>query len=194
MLALKLLAALGALLIAGVVARVALGPEVKEYRSPSHSMAPTVEADEKVMANFAAYQGGAPRLGDVVLVEAPANGIECRTRPPAGEMCAAPPAGLTDIKYIRRVVGLPGDRLSLERGHVTRNGRPFDEPYAATCREDYCDYPKTITVPAGHYFTLGDNRGASDDSRFWGPVPRKAVLARVDDCAPVIRLACHAKR
>jgi signal peptidase I len=191
MLALKILGALTTVLVAAVVARIVLGPEVRMYRVPSQSMAPTVGAGEKVMANFAAYDGRAPRLGDVVLVEAPAEDAECPTTPPAGEMCAVPAANLGAVEYVRRVVGLPGDRLSLEAGRLVRNGRPLDEPYARSCADDSCDFPKPITVPRGSYYALGDNRGASFDSRFWGPVPRKAVIARVDDCAPVIRLFCQ---
>jgi len=82
----------------------------------------------------------------------------------------------------------------MAHGRITRNGRPLDEPYTASCDGEACDYPKPITVPPGFYFALGDNRGSSDDSRFWGPVPRNGVLAPVDDCAPLIRLFCHAKR
>src|SRR3954451_4581384 len=198
MLALKAMAVLGAVLILSVVARFVLGPEVKEYRARSQSMAPTVGTNETVMANFAAYRRRAPRLGDVVVVQAPlesASGTaECRKAPPAGQMCALPPGSLGDVRYIRRIVGVPGDRLSLEHGHVVRNGRALDEPYAHPCVDDYCDFPKPITVPSGSYFALGDNRGESYDSRFSGPLPRRAVLARVDDCTPVIRLSCHARR
>jgi signal peptidase I len=193
MLAVKLLGVLALAAVAAVVARVVLGPEVKMYRVPSQSMVPTVAVGEKVTANFGAYAGGAPRFGDVVLVEAPGETAECLAAPAAGEMCAVPAAGPAATKYVRRIVGLPGDRLSLENGRVVRNGRPLDEPYVRSCTDDYCEFPKPITVPPGSYYALGDNRGASNDSRFSGPVPRKAVLARVDDCAPVIRLFCHAR-
>jgi signal peptidase I len=193
MLALKLLGILLTAVVAATVARIVLGPEVRMYRLPSASMAPTVPAGGKVLANFAAYDGTAPRLGDVVLVDAPADGTECRTAPARGQMCAVPPSAFTETKYVRRIVGLPGDQLSLQDGRVVRNGRPLDEPFAHPCA-DSCDFPRAITVPAGAYYALGDNRGASFDSRFWGPVPRKEVLARVDDCAPVIRLICRAKR
>jgi len=193
MLAVKALAVLGAILIVGFVARFAFGPEVKPYRVPSESMAPTVAAGAKVTANFEAYDGKTPRLGDVVVVAGPGDGAECRTAPADGAMCAVPPDGNGPVRYVRRIVGLPGDKLALERGRIVRNGRALDEPFAHPCA-DYCDFPRAITVPAGSYYALGDNRAASFDSRFWGPVPRKAVLARVDDCAPVIRLACHAKR
>jgi signal peptidase I len=193
MLALKALALLfGTAVIAALAARILLGPDVKTYRVPSQSMAPTVPRGEKVTANFGAYDGRGPRLGDVVVVAARGEDGECPTAPAAGKMCAAPAAG-GDVRYVRRIVGLPGDRLSLEEGRLVRNGRPLDEPYARACGDDYCDFPKPITVPRGSYYALGDNRGASFDSRFSGPVPRRAVLARVDDCAPVIRLFCHAK-
>jgi signal peptidase I len=145
-----------------------------------------------VTANFGAYDGTAPRLGDLVLVAAPGEDAECATAPARGEMCAVPPTDRGDVKYVRRIVGLPGDRLSLQGGRVIRNGRPLDEPFAHSCA-DFCDFPRAITVPPGAYYALGDNRGASFDSRFSGPVPRKRVIARVDDCAPVIRMFCHAK-
>jgi signal peptidase I len=193
MLAVKLLGVLTLALVAAVAARVVLGPEVKTYRVPSQSMVPTVGVGEKVMANFGAYDGRAPGFGDVVLVEAPGETAECPAAPAAGEMCAVAPAAPAATRYVRRIVGLPGDRLSLEDGRVVRNGRPLDEPYARSCSDDYCEFPKPITVPPGSYYALGDNRGASNDSRFSGPVPRKAVLARVVDCAPVVRLFCRAK-
>jgi signal peptidase I len=45
-----------------------------------------------------------------------------------------------------------------------------------------CTFMRAITIPPDHWFMLGDNRGASDDSRFWGPVPTRAIIGRVDDC------------
>src|SRR3954468_20127828 len=196
MLVLKALAVLGALIIAAVVGRVVLGPEVKMYRVPSEAMVPTIQVGDRVVGNFAAYDDDAPKVGDIVIVHPPAGAESdsmCAVQPEAGGMCAKPTSEIADVNFIKRVVGLPGDKLSLKAGRVVRNGRPLDEPYAAPCQGESCDFPKPITVPAGHYFTLGDNRGSSDDSRFWGPVPLKAVIARVDDCAPLIRLFCHAK-
>jgi signal peptidase I len=106
---------------------------------------------------------------------------------------------------IKRVIGIPGDRIRIEDDHVTVNGSPLDEPYAAyepaaanAFRDNfparvYTDpninpewwremqkltHDGALVVPAGEYFMLGDNRNHSDDSRFWGLVPRQAIIAR----------------
>ena len=106
---------------------------------------------------------------------------------------------------IKRVVGLPGDRIRINGGKVEVNGMPLDEPYAAfepaavrpfgdnfpsrvytdpNINPDWWREMQTLTrngelvVPAGMYFMLGDNRNHSEDSRFWGLVPRQAIIAR----------------
>jgi signal peptidase I len=106
---------------------------------------------------------------------------------------------------IKRVVGLPGDRLRIESGHVFLNGKPLDEPYVSfepaqpnSFRDNFPARSYTdpevdpdwwrqlqsltkdgeLVVPPGEYFVLGDNRNHSMDSRFWGLVPRQAIVAR----------------
>jgi signal peptidase I len=70
----------------------------------------------------------------------------------------------------------------------------MSEPYIAPCAGLGCDFPRPMTVPPGTYYMLGDNRGASDDSRFWGPVPGRAIVARVDRCIPQPRIGCPRRR
>jgi len=106
---------------------------------------------------------------------------------------------------VKRVVGIPGDRLRIEDGRVMVNGQPQDEPYAAfepaasnPFRDDFPAKVYTdpevdpgwwrqmqsltrdgdLVVPQGEYFVLGDNRNHSKDSRFWGFVPRSQIVAR----------------
>jgi signal peptidase I len=75
---------------------------------------------------------------------------------------------------------LHGDRISLVNGHVIRNGVREREPYTAACGTDpSCNFRTPVVIPQGDYFTMGDNRGASDDGRFWGPVRKSWILGKV---------------
>jgi signal peptidase I len=77
------------------------------------------------------------------------------------------------------VVGLPGDRLQILDGHVYRDGVREKDAYIEPCTgSDACSFPVTITVPRGDYYMMGDNRGQSDDSRFWGPIPKSWIIGK----------------
>jgi signal peptidase I len=79
--------------------------------------------------------------------------------------------------FVKRIVGMPGDTIEIRHGHVIRNGKPAHEPFAQTCESAACNLGP-ITIPHGSYFMMGDNRGNSEDSRFWGPLPEKWIIGQ----------------
>jgi signal peptidase I len=152
---------------------------VKPYRIPSQSMEPTLTVGQRVLTNRLIDH---PSVGDVVVFHPPvgADPMICAARNQGeghSEPCDKPTPGESSQTFIKRVVGGPGDRISIVGGHVIRNGKRESDAYIRQCGNGgFCNFPKTITIPPGHYFMMGDNRGESDDSRFWGPVPDKWVI------------------
>jgi signal peptidase I len=79
--------------------------------------------------------------------------------------------------YIKRVVGLPGDRVEIRAGVVYVNARALREPYVPEEFRDLGTYP-LVVVPEERYYVLGDHRSSSNDSRIWGPVPKEAIYGK----------------
>jgi signal peptidase I len=79
--------------------------------------------------------------------------------------------------YIKRVIGLPGDMVEIDRGQVMVNGKPLPESYVPDEYRDRTSYPAR-PVPADNYFVLGDHRSSSNDSRNWGYVDRKYIYGK----------------
>jgi signal peptidase I len=134
-----------------------------------------------VLVNRLAYAfGGSPARGDIVVFHPPTS-LTCRINVPSTEPC--PVAGLKPASdyFVKRVIGLPGDHLWIEDGHPVINGHELtNEPYITPCVDSTsCEMPHVITIPRGEYFMMGDNRGDSDDSRYWGPVPRSWIIGEV---------------
>ncbi len=154
---------------------------VKPYRIPSGSMLPTLHINQRVLTNRLISH---PSVGDIVVFHPPhgadlGNGICADPNAGGGHSAACDASTPTQSSqtFIKRVVGGPGDRISIAGGHVTRNGVREKDPYIIDCGGGpNCNFRKTIVVPPGDYFMMGDNRGASDDSRFWGPVPNQWVI------------------
>ena len=93
------------------------------------------------------------------------------------QACALPVPRRSKVNFIKRVVAGPGDHIRILNGHVIRNGKPEKDGYIRPCAPgDDCTLQREITIPKGMWFMMGDNRGASDDSRFWGPVPKKWII------------------
>jgi signal peptidase I len=172
--------------IVAVALGLALGIQallVKPYRIPSESMVPTLEVGQRVLVNRIGKRFSDPSVGDVVVFHPPAGSESdtCGNRNIGEDQpCDRPTKARADVNFIKRVVAGPGDTIAVRNGHVIRNGREVDEPYISdTCDGDVgrgCNLPEAIRVPAGHWFMMGDNRGESDDSRFWGSVPEDWVI------------------
>jgi len=153
---------------------------VKPYRIPSGSMLPTLDINQRVLVNRIGARFGDPEVGDIVVFHPPEGaerGNVCGEPKPDSQVCAVPTDERADVNFIKRVVAGPGDRLAIRNGHVILNGERQQEDFILPCGGgDDCDFPREVTVPADHYFMMGDNRGESDDSRFWGPVPRDWII------------------
>jgi len=143
---------------------------VKPYRIPTGSMEPTLDVGDRVLVNRLVYRFHGPHRGDIIVFHPPGHGDEA-VRGARSE------AGVT---YIKRVIGLPGETLQITGGIVTvckpagQNCHSLKEPYT----EGSLTAPRygPFTVPQGDYFVMGDNRGDSLDSRYWGPLPRRNII------------------
>jgi signal peptidase I len=156
---------------------------------PSEGMVPTLSIGDSILVDQDAYRRARPRVGDIVVLQPPAGAESqrpCARRPPPGQACAVATRRVADVRFVKRIVALPGDRISIRDGSVIRNGRRAREDFVVPCRpqDADCDFPRTFTVPRGRYYTLGDNRPASDDSRFWGPVTASQIVGRVTRLGP----------
>jgi len=163
---------------------------VKPYQIPSQSMEPTLDVGQRVLVNRFLYHFTDPSIGDIVVFHPPAGadggntecGISVKGQEPinVGMPCPKPTPEESSQNFIKRIVAGPGDTLSVKDGHPVVNGvEKTDEPYTRPCGGgDACNLPKAITIPPGDYFMMGDNRGESDDSRFWGPVPRSWIIGK----------------
>jgi signal peptidase I len=175
----------------------ALHQHVGQYQVTSSSMEPTLQVGERI----AASSSGALAIGDIVVFHPPTGAR--RSDPVCGvsgegggstQPCGAPVPQASSAIFVKRVVAGPGDLVAIVDGHVIRNGARESDPYIAPCRiGEPCNFPTPVRVPAGEYYLLGDNRGVSDDSRFWGPVPRAWIIGTMVRCS-WLDTFCHAVR
>ncbi len=124
------------------------------------SMQPRIEDNERILVNKFIYRFQGVERGDVVVFYYP--------RDPS-------------VSYIKRVIGLPGDRVEIRAGSVYVNAEPVPEPYLLPDYRDHYDMPET-TVERGHYFVMGDHRSSSMDSRSFGSVPEKYIYGKASFC------------
>jgi signal peptidase I len=136
---------------------------LQAFYIPSPSMVPTLDVGDRVLVNKLSYHVHDIHRGDIVVFK----------RPPLE----------ADVKIkdlIKRVVALPGETIEARDGHLLIDGRVLNEPYlsneAKAAMSAVTLAPQK--VPAGHYFVMGDNRGNSKDSRFFGPIAKKLIVGR----------------
>ncbi len=178
LLELAVIIAVAVLLAVGIQAVV-----VKPYKIPSGSMEPTLKIGQRVLVNRLAERLNGPHVGEIVVFHPPQGAREQRCGPThyevtaGGAACDQTNPEESGENFIKRVVAGPGDTITIREGHVYRNGVREHDPYIAPCGSDRaCNFLTPIKVPAGHWFMMGDNRGESDDSRFWGPVPSSWII------------------
>jgi len=128
---------------------------------PSESMLPTLEVNDRIIVEKMTYRFDSPERGDIVVFW-PTERLR-RDNP-----------SLKDA-FIKRVIGLPGDKVEVRSGQVYVNDQPIEENYIA--EPPGYDWSPEM-VPADQYLVLGDNRNNSYDSHFWGYVPRENIIGR----------------
>jgi signal peptidase I len=161
---------------------------VKPYRIPSGSMEPTLHINQRVLVDRIGSHFSSPAVGNIVVFHPPKTYAAGCANPRQGENqagqdgsqpCDVAGSQASSETFIKRVVGVPGDRIQIRGGHVIRNGVREKDTYIDQCGAGgACTFSGTITVPKDEYYMMGDNRGASDDSRFWGPVPKSWIIGK----------------
>ena len=154
---------------------------VNPYRIPSASMEPTLHcagpmtgceagSSDRVLVNRFIYHFRDPKRKEIVVFNAPQRaGLDC---------------GQSGV-YIKRVIGVPGDRWEERNGYVYIDGKRLDEPYIQPARRDHKTLrlddllPNATVIPKDRYLMMGDNRAESCDSRRWGLVPRRNLIGEV---------------
>jgi signal peptidase I len=147
---------------------------VQTFYIPSGSMEPTLQIGDRILVNKLSYHLHGVDRGDIVVF----------SRPPA-ENCGGPE--VNDL--VKRVIGLPGDLLSLSHHYVYVNGKRLDETWLPASEQGQTfpgpgtnsfNLAHAYRVPANDYFVMGDNRTDSCDSRYWGPINRSLIVGKVE--------------
>lgn len=159
---------------------------VKPYEIPSPSMVPTLRIGQRILVDRVGMHFSSPHVGDIYVFHPPVS--ETCANPSEGENtdgqdgaapCDVAQTHESSQTYVKRVVGLPGDRLTIRDGLVYRNGHREDSSFTVPCDgAGECNFRASITVPRGDYYMMGDNRPDSLDSRYWGPVPKAWLIGK----------------
>jgi len=129
---------------------------------PSGSMEPTLQIGDRIVVSKLSVEFGTIHRGDILVFKAPV-GVQ--------SACGDNVADL-----VKRVIGLPGDHLTSKGNTIYVNGHVLKQPW--THVEPLSRSIGEVTVPANHYFMMGDNEPYSCDSRFWGTIPRSSIIGK----------------
>ena len=164
---------------------------IKPYKIPTGSMEPTLIEGQRVLVNRIAMDFGEPHVGGIYVFHPPrvARAQECGPIPHqitlGGAACTQPVPEESSENFVKRLVAGPGDEIYIKKGHVylktpgsSHYVREKDSYIKACGVSQECNLPTPIGIPAGHWFMMGDNRGDSDDSRYWGPVPTSWIIGQ----------------
>lgn len=163
------------LLIAGIIFLIIFNPYkvittgyirnnlVQAFKIPTRTMKPTLMEGDLILVDKAIYKKSEPKRGDVIVFIYPED---------------------TKKKFVMRLVGLPGETVEIKNGEVLINGIILSEPSFTNKyyynRGNYAKEGQPIKIPADSYFVLGDNSSLSKDSRYWGFVPKKYLIGKVN--------------
>jgi len=136
---------------------------MRPHKIKGQSMQPNFPDSEYLLTEKVTYYLNNPARGDVVVL-------------------TPPPSVSTTDEFIKRVIGLPGERVMVKNGHVFINDKQIHESYLAstvyTNPGDFLAEGQEYIVPDGEYFVMGDNRPNSSDSRYWGPITKSEMTGR----------------
>lgn len=152
------------IVVAFVIAMIIRTFFVQAFKIPSGSMLETLQIGDHILVNKMAYVLGKPKVDDIVVFEFPLD---------------------PEKDFIKRVIGIPGDKIQIEDKQIYRNGKKITEnftefkskivlPGSVSPRDNIAEF----IVPKDMYFVMGDNRDQSFDGRFWGFVPKDAMIGK----------------
>src|SRR5213594_2715807 len=153
----SLLREVAEVVVLAVILYVGISFAVQALHVEGLSMYATLDNNDYLIANKIDYRLHAPQSGDIVILRPPTN---------------------NSTDFIKRIIGLPGERILIRSGVVYINGHRLDEPYlpeAGVSETNWPDNSSGRVMGADEYFVMGDNRNKSQDSRFFGPITRDRI-------------------
>ena len=155
------LGALGCLIAFAAIGTLLYIFLVQPHKVSGNAMYPTLKSGEYFLTNKVTYRSNPPQRGDIIVFKNPQDDTQ---------------------DFLKRVIGLPGEKVKIENCHVFINDQPLEEEYLPEVCTDpgdvYLKKGEVLEVPSDSYVALGDNRPASSDTRHWGLVPKENIIGK----------------